>query len=214
MKKFRTITIVCLSAIAIMIAANAWFMYRLYGTYKQQYIDKVESCVRQADIISWISIAQSTYNVDDSKLNLILTLTGDTTETEWYDYPDVDRKMVEELISAFAAQGKYDQQMKGKNFTIIDNVFRRQLDYAGLQAKSHVPMYMKDWIQKLDDFLKLSGKELLNHAGSVSAEVAKLKANEEYDKFRERTQYQLSPVEIHFLEAFEAERKRLGGKES
>ena len=46
-------------------------------------------------------------------------------------------------------------------------------------------MYMKDWIQKLDDFLKLSGKELLNHAGSVSVEVAKLKANEEYDKFRE-----------------------------
>lgn len=132
MKKFRTITIVCLSAIAIMIAANAWFMHRLYDTYKQQYIDKVESCVRQADIISWISIAQSTYNVDDSKLNLILTLTGDTTETEWYDYPDVDRKMVEELISAFAAQGEYDQQMKGKNFTIIDNVFRRQLDYAGL----------------------------------------------------------------------------------
>ena len=41
-------------------------------------------------------------------------------------------------------------------------------------------MYMKDWIQKLDDFLKLSGKELLNHAGSVSVEVAKLKANEEY----------------------------------
>ena len=66
----------------------------------------------------------------------------------------------------------------------------------------------------LDDFLKLSGKELLNHAGSVSAEVANLKANEEYDKFRERTQYQLSPVEIHFLEAFEAERKRLGGKKS
>ena len=83
---------------------------------------------------------------------------------------------------------------------------------SGFSTKSHVPMYMKDWIQKLDDFLKLSGKELLNHAGSVSAEVAKLKANEEYDKFRERTQYQLSPVEIHFLEAFEAERKRLEGK--
>ena len=55
-------------------------------------------------------------------------------------------------------------------------------------------MYMKDWIQKLDDFLKLSGKELLNHAGWVSAEVAKLKANEEYDKFHERTQYQPSPA--------------------
>lgn len=97
---------------------------------------------------------------------------------------------------------------------ILNRIVNLYLDFAELQAKSHVPMYMKDWIQKLDDFLKLSGKELLNHAGSVSAEVAKLKANEEYDKFRERTQYQLSPVEIHFLEAFEAERKRLGGKES
>ncbi len=79
-------------------------------------------------------------------------------------------------------------------------------------AKSHVPMYMKDWIKKLDDFLMLSGKELLTHAGAVSAEVAKLKADTEYDRFRERTQYQLSPVEIHFLEAFEAEQKKLKGK--
>ena len=92
---------------------------------------------------------------------------------------------------------------------MLNRIVNLYLDFAELQAKSHVPMYMKDWIQKLDDFLKLSGKELLNHAGSVSAEVAKLKANEEYDKFSERTQYQLSPVEIHFLEAFEAERKRL-----
>lgn len=152
MKKFRTITIVCLSAIAIMIAANAWFMHRLYDTYKQQYIDKVESCVRQADIISWISIAQSTYNVDDSKLNLILTLTGDTTETEWYDYPDVDRKMVEELISAFAAQGEYDQQMKGKNFTIIDNVFRRQLDYAGLHPDYAVVLPPDSTYLMIQDF--------------------------------------------------------------
>ena len=92
---------------------------------------------------------------------------------------------------------------------ILNRIVNLYLDFAELQAKSHVPMYMKDWIQKLDDFLKLSGKELLTHAGSVSAEVAKLKAVEEYDKFRERTQYQLSPVEIQFLEAFEAEQKRL-----
>ena len=95
---------------------------------------------------------------------------------------------------------------------MLNRIVNLYLDFAELQAKSHVPMYMKDWIQKLDDFLKLSGKELLTHAGSVSAEVAKLKANEEYDKFRERAQYQLSPVEIHFLEVFEAEQKRLRAK--
>ena len=95
---------------------------------------------------------------------------------------------------------------------MLNRIVNLYLDFAELQAKSHVPMYMKDWIKKLDDFLKLSGKELLTHAGSVSAEVAKLKANEEYDKFRERAQYKLSPVEIHFLEAFEAEQKRLRAK--
>ena len=70
-------------------------------------------------------------------------------------------------------------------------------------------MYMKDWIKKLDDFLTLSGKELLTHAGNISAEVAKLKADTEYEKSREHTQYQLSPVEIHFIEAFKAEQKKL-----
>ena len=70
-------------------------------------------------------------------------------------------------------------------------------------------MYMRDWIKKLDDFLKLSGKELLNHSGTISKEVAKEKANVEYDKFKERSQYQLSAVEIDFLNYFEEEQKKL-----
>lgn len=86
------------------------------------------------------------------------------------------------------------------------------LDFTELQAQSHKPMYMKDWIQKLDDFLKLSGKEFLTHTGTISAELAKQKANQEYDKFKKRTQYELSPVEIHFLESFEKEQKKLEGK--
>ena len=88
----------------------------------------------------------------------------------------------------------------------IVNLF---LDFAELQAKNHTPMYMKDWIQKLDGFLQLSGKELLTHAGTISAEVAKLKANTEYDKFKARSLERLSPVEIHFIENFENERKKL-----
>lgn len=91
----------------------------------------------------------------------------------------------------------------------LNRIVNLYLDFAELQAKSHTPMYMKDWIQKLDDFLKLSGKVLLTHAGSISAEVAKLKADTEYDRFKERTQYQLSPVELHFIENFEREQKKL-----
>lgn len=95
---------------------------------------------------------------------------------------------------------------------ILNRIVNLYLDFAELQAKSHVPMYMKEWIKKLDEFLSLSGKELLTHAGSISSEIAKFKADEEYDKFRERTQYRLSPVEVHFIDAFETECKRIEGK--
>lgn len=91
----------------------------------------------------------------------------------------------------------------------LNRIVSLYLDFAELQAKSHKPMYMADWIKKLDDFLKLSGKELLTHAGSISAEIARQKADAEYDKFKERTQYQLSPVEIHFLEQFDRARGEL-----
>jgi len=91
----------------------------------------------------------------------------------------------------------------------LNRIVSLYLDFAELQAQSHTPMYMKDWIQKLDDFLKLSEKEILTHAGTISAKIAKEKANLEYDKYRERTSFQLSPVEIHFIENFERERKKL-----
>lgn len=91
----------------------------------------------------------------------------------------------------------------------LNRIVTLYLDFAELQAQSHTPMYMKDWIEKLDGFLKLSGKKLLTHAGNISAELAKKKADEEYDKFRVRSLSQLSPVEIHFLENFEREQKKL-----
>ena len=91
----------------------------------------------------------------------------------------------------------------------LNRIVSLYLDFAELQAKSHKPMYMKDWIQKLDEFLSLSGKELLTHAGAVSAEIAKQKADSEYDKYSKRIQYELSPVEIHFIDSFEKEVKHL-----
>ncbi len=93
----------------------------------------------------------------------------------------------------------------------LNRIVSLYLDFAELQAKEHKPMYMKDWISKLDDFLNLSGKAILTHAGSISAEIAKQKADVEYDKFKDRTQYELSPVELHFIENFEREQKKLKG---
>jgi len=54
---------------------------------------------------------------------------------------------------------------------MLNRIVNLYLDFAELQAKSHVPMYMKDWIQKLDDFLKLSGKELFRKRISRSCQT-------------------------------------------
>ena len=91
----------------------------------------------------------------------------------------------------------------------LNRIVSLYLDFAEMQAEEHRPMYMKDWINILDDFLRISRKDILTHAGKVSAKLAKEKADNEYDKFKERTQNNLSPVEIHFLENFEREQKRL-----
>ena len=91
----------------------------------------------------------------------------------------------------------------------LNRIVSLYLDFAEMQAEEHRPMYMKDWINILDDFLRISRKDILTHAGKISAKLAKEKADTEYDKFKERTKDELSPVEIHFLENFERERKRL-----
>ena len=93
----------------------------------------------------------------------------------------------------------------------LNRIVSLYLDFAEMQAEEHRPMYMKDWINILDDFLRISRKDILTHAGKISAKLAKEKADQEYDKFKERTKNDLSPVEIHFLENFEREQKKLMG---
>ena len=99
-----------------------------------------------------------------------------------------------------------------EEITTLNRIVSLYLDFAELQAEEHRPMYMKDWIAILDDFLRISRKDILTHAGSISAKLAKAKADAEYDKFKERTKNELTPVEIHFLEQFEREQKKLGDK--
>lgn len=96
-----------------------------------------------------------------------------------------------------------------EEITTLNRIVSLYLDFAELQAEEHRPMYMKDWISILDDFLRISRKDILTHAGRVSAQLAKAKADAEYDKFKERTKNELTPVEIHFLEQFEREQRKL-----
>jgi hypothetical protein len=69
-------------------------------------------------------------------------------------------------------------------------------------------MTMRDWIGKLDDFLKLSGRDILTHAGKISHDKALRKAHEEFEKFHAKQLEEPTEVEKHFVEA-EAELKKI-----
>ena len=84
---------------------------------------------------------------------------------------------------------------------ILNRIVSMYLDFAELQAINRRPMYMQDWIAKLDDFLRLSERNILTHAGSVSHAEAIAKACAEYEKFRLSMDEKPSPVDIHFQDA-------------
>lgn len=71
-----------------------------------------------------------------------------------------------------------------KELDHLNRIVNMYLDYAELQAVRHKPMYMKNWVGKLNAFLKFSEYEILTNAGKVSQEVAKELALKEYEKFR------------------------------
>ena len=122
------------------------------------------------------------------------------------------------LTSWAGAKPKKADAESAKNYLaeqeldVLNRIANMYIEFAELQAMQKKPMYMADWIGKLDDFMKISGREVLAHAGKVSHELAMLKANDEYEKYSERTKNELSPVEQHFLASIEETAKRLEKK--
>jgi hypothetical protein len=92
------------------------------------------------------------------------------------------------------------------------------LDFAELQAMNRKPMFMADWISKLDDFIRMTDRQILTQAGKVTSEAAKLKAETEYEKYRAAQDALTRPVDQHFQEALnelkklEAEAKKKPGR--
>jgi hypothetical protein len=80
----------------------------------------------------------------------------------------------------------------------LNRIVSFYLEFAELQAKNRRPMHMRDWISKLDDFLRLSEREILTHAGRITHEAALEHANAEFDKYKKQQLAEKSAVEVHF----------------
>jgi len=76
----------------------------------------------------------------------------------------------------------------------LNNLVEQYLIFAQGQAMRRIPMYMSDWITKLDSFMTLNDRNILSHAGKVSHEMAKQLAEDEYEKFH--TQHQSNSAKV------------------
>ena len=85
------------------------------------------------------------------------------------------------------------------------------LDFAELQAISRKPMHMADWIAKLDDFIRMTDRQILTHPGAISHEMATFKAETEFETFRATQDALPQPVDAHFAAALE-ELKKIEGQ--
>lgn len=85
-----------------------------------------------------------------------------------------------------------------EELSALNNLVEQYLIFAEGQAMRRIPMYMNDWIKKLDAFLNLNDRDILQNAGSISHELAKQNAEFEFEIFKQNQQNSLSKADKDF----------------
>ena len=97
-----------------------------------------------------------------------------------------------------AEVGVAKNYLNEKELDMLNRIVSLYLDFAELQAKNKRAMYMKDWITRLDDLLRLSEHDILTHAGKISHKLAKQYAQKEYDRYQQQQLKEKTAVEKDF----------------
>lgn len=99
-----------------------------------------------------------------------------------------------------------------EELNVLNRMVTAYLEIAELQALNRKPMYMKDWTERIDEFLKMTGNDILTHAGTISHNQALEKANTEYKKYKDKIKNELSNVEKDFIKQLDNTAKILKKK--
>ena len=88
-----------------------------------------------------------------------------------------------------------------QEINLLNRIVTMYLDFAEFQAANGIQMYMKDWLEKLDQFLSFNGREVLDHNGKISHQQAENKAKSEFAIYKQQYMDYHTPVDTHFEEA-------------
>ena len=142
MKRFRTITAICLTAIAIMVAGNIWYLYSLYNSIKEQTLQTVSECVRRADILEIITrLNDGSHGDDNSFIRLTLVVQGEKTPTGDYEYPNLLDNLNQTMSEYFHVIDQSGNKMSVRNEAMLDSIFKKELNNYGLYVQPSAIAY-------------------------------------------------------------------------
>ena len=141
---------------------------------------------------------------------------GHTAAELIYERADADKPHMGLTTWAAAPEGKIVKSdvsvaknyLSNQEMRSLEHIVSAYLDLAEDRAERHIPMTMEDWAKRLDLFLMADDREVLQDAGKITAEIAKAKAETEFEKYRViQDRLFMSDFDIYMLELEENAKK-------
>jgi hypothetical protein len=200
------------------------------GNYFDELLDRIRD-IRSSEKVFWRKILDIyATSVDyDAKAGISLTFFKTIqNKMHWAAHGNTAAEIVYQRVSAnqpflgltnFKGEKPTKKEseiaknyLKQDELDILNRMVTAYLEVAELQALNRKPMYMKDWSNRLDDFLTMTGNNILENAGKVSHKKALDKAHVEYNKYREQVKDEISNVEKDFIKQLDQTSKKLKEK--
>lgn len=136
MKRFRTVTILTLAAIALMVVTNIVYLHSLYESIKEQTIQTATDCLRRADILEIISRMKGTQLGDDeSFIRISLMIQGEESETGGYEYPNLLENVNNTTSGYFHFIASNTPDMSERNESHLTELFKKELSSSDLHPE-------------------------------------------------------------------------------
>ncbi len=200
------------------------------GKYFEELLARIRD-IRSSEKVFWrkvLDIYATSIDYDPTAANSILFFQTIQNKMHWAVHGNTAAEIIYQRIDAtkpnlgltnfIGAKPTKQETEIAKNYlneeelNILNRMVTAYLDLAEIQALNRKPMYMTTWIEKLDEFINITGNEILNHSGTISHQKAIEKANAEYQKYKEQTKNELSEAEKHFISTIENTAKKLNPK--
>jgi hypothetical protein len=197
------------------------------GNYFEELLARIRD-IRSSEKVFWrkvLDIYATSIDYDAKSESSILFFKTIQNKMHWAAHGQTAAEVIYDRIDAskpnlglttFVGKKPSKQETEiAKNYlneeelNLLNRMVTAYLEVAELQALNRKPMYMQDWIARLDDFLTMTGNEILNHSGKISHQQALDKATAEFEKFKDNYKKEPTQVEVDFVKQIELTAKKL-----